>query len=186
MFFFLITFGFVAAFPKSGTITKSIGGTAYKVINGEYIPTAGITVLVKLAPGEYRILSSGAGGRFGPIVKTFDCPGSGYAIGAYALLDNGQIQGGTSRAGDLPCDNTEDWSNSLFPVAVDPAENNPQNAGDTCPLQSVAEPINVTNGNMWLKQTELQSARCRSANQHNPHLQQHGANIGLVRSWLDD
>ena len=30
------------------------------------------------------------------------------------------------------------------------------NFGDTCPMQSVGEPVNVTNGNMWLTQTDYQ------------------------------
>ena len=38
------------------------------------------------------------------------------------------------------------------------SSNNPENLGDTCPLQSVGKPVNVTNGNMWLKQTDYSLA----------------------------
>lgn len=157
--FLLAVFFLSVVTMNAATITKNVGGFIYKG-NTDDIVQPGVTVLLIIGTGdsthpletERMLLTSGPDGHYGT-TKTFYC--GFYDVKAYIVLDDGSLVAGRGSGGAMPCNNDIDWSNrySLY-LGNRAAQNNPQNAGDTCPLQSKGEPVNVTNGNMWLKQND--------------------------------
>lgn len=153
------------------TLTKVVGGT---VTYPDGTPASGITVVQRTGTGTtgypnsltYKLFITDINGYFSS-TETFFCGyTSNYSKGASALRDDGTLSPGTGGGGGLSCYDNGDWSNSNSFILAKPELNNPQNAGDSCnsvgqpkqsenpQMQSVGEPVNVTNGNMWLKQTD--------------------------------
>jgi RHS repeat-associated protein len=88
-------------------------------------------------------------------------------LGNAYIYQNGRVQfsrssnqGGTAIVSYGICDHLGKCSNGNVVFLVKP-QDGADNAGETCPMQSVGkavqsvgEPVNVTNGNMWLEQTD--------------------------------
>lgn len=140
------------------TITKLFGGTV--LYNGE--PTGGITILVSISDSnanttQFRQIVSDNSGYYS-ITVTGVCDPSYQArigVGCSVIMDDGSLRGGGGAGGTMSCDDTTDFSQSIGIGVSDSAQNNQQNAGEGgCPTVMVGKPVNVTNGNMYIEQTD--------------------------------
>lgn len=125
------------------------------------VPAQGAILDVTISDGvanttQRRSMTTNSSGQF-TISSTFKCSATDNSIvwgfGFRALLDDGYIQpmngiGGGSHY----CPNGNPPLEQFNPSLAGPAQNNHHNAGPTC--NAVGEPVNVTNGNMFLQQND--------------------------------
>ena len=133
-------------------------------------PAPGTTILMKIGSDDpivyqYQVLTADSNGRYSTTVNVQCNPNgisAGMLVSIQAVLADGSISGGHSASTPnnfCQLDNPNSYINfSLTIGGLSP--NNQQNRGDTCPLQSISvgQPVNVTNGNMWLKQNDYSLA----------------------------
>ncbi len=150
-----------------------LAGYVYDTNNSPRDPVPNMTLLVKYGfqsesasadDFQYEIIKSDGSGHYSTTVSVF-CKEDGYAggdFGVKGILANGRLSGGGYEAsgGLLYQCTSQDFSHTDILVEASPPYN-AQNLGGSCPIKSVGmpsknagEPVNVTNGNMWLLQND--------------------------------
>lgn len=135
--------------------------TARRIVNGQDVPVPGAQVLVRInsrlnnvSMYEFTsVITTDNNGYFETILPCYrdSSPNPatpGYNGSAQAIGTNGGGQGGGG--GNSNCNATNEFILTLRPI-VSSTEPDFQNAGESC---SVGEPVNMTNGNMWLRQND--------------------------------
>jgi hypothetical protein len=105
-------------------------------------------------PPNYQMVTTDGSGRYG---ISFPCPyrpDKAATVRPEVIMANGAgLAIGPGWVWSSPCSGTPSLISNV--VLSSPAQNNNSlNAGPTCSTQSVGAPINVTNGNMWINQSD--------------------------------
>ena len=153
----LLIIGFVIALAgvfgtpalKAQDHTAVTGSLFY---GGNKIPGGSILVRRTWAGDTLTVVTDGNGDFAVDIPCRPNQPPNTYYGSSYSvLLKNGRVEfHGNYSANYCPPSEHRIIATSNPPLMTD----NPQNNGPTCPRQSVGEPVNVTNGNLWLEQND--------------------------------